>query len=236
MVHQYYGFGQVLWIGIDSTWRWRHRIGDKYHHRFWGQLARWAAENKASAGNEFVRLSLDQSQIEIGEDGIVRARWQKKFLDDNPKMRAFVEIRRQPDNGGPPFARVELTGVEDQPLSMQARLADLPVGSWQVKLVAENADLGADDLTTAIYVLDSNTTELSDLAANRELLTQIAEASGGELLLPDTIGRLVDILKPPEEEAETRDESTLWDHWLVLLAFFALLTVEWTIRKLNGLP
>lgn len=236
MVHQYYGFGQVLWVGIDSTWRWRHRIGDKYHHRFWGQLARWAAENKASAGNEFVRLSLDQSQIEIGEDGIVRARWQKKFLDDNPKMRAFVEIRRQPDNGGPPFARVELTGVEDQPLSMQTRLADLPVGSWQVKLVAENADLGADDLTTAIYVLDSNTTELSDLAANRELLTQIAEASGGELLLPDTIGRLVEILKPPEEEAETRDESTLWDHWLVLLAFFALLTVEWTIRKLNGLP
>ena len=43
-------------------------------------------------------------------------------------------------------------------------------------------------------------------------------------------------LQHGQEEAETRDESTLWDHWLVLLAFFALLTVEWTIRKLNGLP
>lgn len=236
IVHQYYGFGQVLWVGIDSTWRWRHRVGDRYHHRFWGQLARWAAENKASAGNEFVRLSLDKSQIEIGEDGIVRARWQKSFLENNPKMRAFVEVRRQPDDGQPPIARVELTDVEGQPLSMLARLSGLPVGSWKLRLVAENADLGADDLSTGLYVHDSNSTELSDLAANRNLLTQIAEASGGELLLPDSIGRLPEILKPPGEAADSRNESTLWDHWLVLLVFFALLTTEWTIRKLNGLP
>ena len=235
-MHQYYGFGQVLWIGIDSTWRWRHRVGDKYHHRFWGQLARWAAENKASAGNEFVRLSLDKSQIDVGEDGIVRTRWQKSFLDLNPDMKAFVEIRRQPDDGGVPFAKIEMIPVDGQPLSMQARLAGLPVGSWQVKLVAEGANLGADDLSTALYVHDSQTTELSDLAANRDLLSQIAEASGGELLTPDRIQRIVELLKPPDEETEAREETTLWDHWIVLVAFFVLLTTEWTIRKLNGLP
>ncbi|MDA1252835.1 MAG: hypothetical protein O2820_26895 [Planctomycetota bacterium] len=236
IVHQYYGFGQVLWIGIDSTWRWRHRVGDKYHHRFWGQLARWAAENKASAGNDFVRLSLDKSQIDVGEDGLVRTRWQKSFLDLNPNMKAFVEIRRQPDDGGAPFAKIEMIPVDGQPLSMQARLAELPVGSWQVKLVADGANLGADDLSTALYIHDSQTTELSDLAANRDLLSQIAEASGGELLTPDRIQRIVELLKPPEEETEAREETTLWDHWLVLVVFFVLLTTEWTIRKLNGLP
>jgi len=53
IIQQQYGSGQVIWIGIDSTWRWRFRVGDRYHHRFWGQLARAAARNKAAAGNEF---------------------------------------------------------------------------------------------------------------------------------------------------------------------------------------
>ena len=38
---QNYGFGKVLFVGIDSTWRWRYRVGDHYHHLFWGQLLRW---------------------------------------------------------------------------------------------------------------------------------------------------------------------------------------------------
>ena len=45
---------RALWVGTDGTWRWRHRIGDTYHHRFWGQIARWAADNKAAAGNDLI--------------------------------------------------------------------------------------------------------------------------------------------------------------------------------------
>src|SRR5262249_60166206 len=43
---QPYGFGRVLFIGLDSTWRWRYRTGDLYHHRLWGQVIRWAAAEK----------------------------------------------------------------------------------------------------------------------------------------------------------------------------------------------
>ena len=42
-VRHTYGFGQVFYVGLDSTWRWRYRIGDLYHHRFWSQAIRWAA-------------------------------------------------------------------------------------------------------------------------------------------------------------------------------------------------
>src|SRR5207244_10244232 len=54
---QHYGFGRVLFVGLDSTWRWRYRTGDAYHHRFWGQVVRWAASDKPLvAGNEYVRF------------------------------------------------------------------------------------------------------------------------------------------------------------------------------------
>ena len=48
---QPYGLGKVLWVGTDGTWRWRHRVGDAYHHRFWGQVVRWAAASQLAAGN-----------------------------------------------------------------------------------------------------------------------------------------------------------------------------------------
>ena len=85
IVHQYVGAGQVLWIGIDSTWRWRYRVGDQYHHMFWGQLARWSAEFKATSGNEFVRFGPDSPTIEVGEDAVLRARWTDRFLRQFPR-------------------------------------------------------------------------------------------------------------------------------------------------------
>ncbi len=59
VVRQNYGFGRVVFIGLDSTWRWRFKQGDKYHHRFWSQLIRWAAGDRALiAGNDFVRFGV----------------------------------------------------------------------------------------------------------------------------------------------------------------------------------
>jgi len=236
IVHQYYGFGQVLWIGIDSTWRWRHRVGDKYHHRFWAQLARWAARNKASAGNDFVRLLLQNSQLAVGDDAVFEVRWQKRFLDLNPELKASIEIYQESDaSDEKPFSSIDLTPVDGSPLLFQARAVGLPSGTWTAKVAVENANLGSE-VSTSLYVSDPLTGELSDLSANRELLTQLAEESGGELLMPDEVRRIVELLKRPEDSSESREETTLWDHWIFLLLFFALLTSEWVMRKLNGLP
>src|SRR5262249_19227670 len=40
IVRHNYGFGRVLFVGLDSTWRWRYKVGDVYHHRFWSQAIR----------------------------------------------------------------------------------------------------------------------------------------------------------------------------------------------------
>jgi hypothetical protein len=236
IVHQYYGFGQVLWIGIDSTWRWRHRVGDKYHHRFWAQMARWAARNKASAGNDFARLLVQNSQLSVGDDAVFEVRWQNRFLDLNPDLKASIEIFPESHTPGDKiFSRIELTPVDGSPLLFQARAIGLPSGTWTAKVAVENANLGSE-VSTSLYVGDPLTEELSDLSANRDLLTRMAEASGGELIMPDEIHRIVELLQPPDESSQSREETTLWDHWIFLLLFFALLTTEWVVRKLNGLP
>ena len=75
---QPYGLGKVLWVGTDATWRWRFRVGDTYHHRFWGQVVRWAAAGKLAVGDEWVRFGPDRSKVPEGESPRLTAR----FADD----------------------------------------------------------------------------------------------------------------------------------------------------------
>lgn len=236
-VHQHYGFGQVLWLGIDSTWRWRHRVGDQYHHRFWGQVARWASENKASAGNSIVRLSVKENPIAAGSDAVITTRWEPRFLEQNRNLRAFVEV--YPDDGkegSKSIARQLLQFAEGRPFVAEGRVSGLPSGAYKLRLVAENGDLGANPVETTLYVQEPATGELSELSANRELLTKLANAGQGKLILPDQIGEIPNLIRPPESRSIQQNETTLYDHWLTLLLFFGLLTTEWVVRKLNGLP
>lgn len=236
IVQQPYGFGQVLWIGVDSTWRWRHRVGDRYHHRFWGQLGRWAAENKASAGNEHVKFGADRSDVQFGEDVVLRARWSQQFLKRAPQLKARAEIlRADAAEDEKPFAVVDLKPQEGRPLVFEGRAVGLPGGTWKVRLVAENADLGGP-VVANLSVNKPLTLELSDLSANKELLQQLADVSHGRLFLPDQLDDLPPLLQHPDLHSTHREDVELWDHWLVLVLFFGLLTAEWVTRKLNGLP
>ncbi len=235
IVRQIYGAGQVLWLGIDSTWLWRHRVGDKYHHRFWGQLARWSAENKVAAGNEFVKFGPDQTDIEAGDEALLRARWSQAFLKRNQDLKARVLIFRA-DQPAVLFTELPLEPVETRPLMHEARVVALLPGEYRLKLVVDNADLGPDDVEALLFVNDRTTPELSDLSSNRALLSQLADVSGGRLVNPDQIGEIPSQLQNPDVSTTIRREIGIWDHWLVMLLFFALMTAEWVIRKLNGLP
>src|SRR5205823_6343187 len=38
MALQKFGKGEVMWLGIEETWRWRFNEEDKYFGRFWSQI------------------------------------------------------------------------------------------------------------------------------------------------------------------------------------------------------
>ncbi len=243
MVHQHLGMGQVLWIGIDSTWRWRHRVGDKYHHQFWGQLGRWAAGNKFSAGNADVRFRLQKSEIKFGEDAVIQTRWASKFLADNPDVKAKVKIyKKTVDEKGNsqfearPFSTLPLKSQGKDSMLSEARAISLPSGEYRVKLDYPNSPGNDGEIAATFYVQEQSTPELSELSANRTLLQELADKSQGRLFFPDTLAKLPQRLVPREFRDKQAETPTLWDTWPIMVLFFALLTIEWIVRKLNGLP
>lgn len=236
IAHQYFGFGQVMWIGIDSTWRWRFRSGDQYHHRFWGQLARWAASNKATAGNDQVRLKLSATELGEGDDLEVTAMWSRAQIVREPDSKATIVVTQIDDSGeSKVFSEFDLRPEEGRIRAHTGRLAALPPGSFRVELKI-NGQAPKEPIVAHFFVDEEKSLELSDVSCNRDLLQQIAEASGGRVFNADEVDQLPELFRTEAETESKVSETPLWNHWSMLMVFFGLMTLEWIIRKLAGLP
>lgn len=56
MVTRTAGNGKVLFMGMDSAWRWRRGVEDLYHYRYWIQVFRWMAHQRHLAYSEGIRF------------------------------------------------------------------------------------------------------------------------------------------------------------------------------------
>lgn len=61
------GSGKALFLGTDAAWRWRRGVEDKYHYRFWSQIARWMAHQRHLAEAEGIRLIYSPESPREGE-------------------------------------------------------------------------------------------------------------------------------------------------------------------------
>ena len=233
---QYVGAGQVVWLGVDSTWRWRYGIGDAYHHRFWGQLARWAADFKSAVGNEFVRFGVDRPSITPDEETVVRARWDAKFLRKYPGLKARARVIRLADGIEEEAAVIDLKPTDGRAVIHEGRISRLKAGEYRVRLETDDARLGDAPIQAELLVTERLTPELADVSANPEWLAEIARKTNGRLFDAGSVAGLPKVFERATEAVTEHKQVTVWNHWLVLMVLFGLLTTEWVLRKLNGLP
>lgn len=238
-----YGFGRVLYVGLDSTWRWRYRTGDTYHHRFWGQVVRWAASDAPLlAGNEFVRFGPRAPVVPQGQDVAIGVRLAEKAGPLPPGATPAVRLVRLRD-GQPeePAGRFDLRPVQARSRELEAKLRDLPPGRYAVELAIPGMDeqlRGPDGgpLRGTFAVSPRPTTELVELALNLPLLEEIASKTGGRVFTAENAAELADLLGRTTAEREAHAETKLWQAWPTLVIFLALLSIEWLGRKWAGLP
>jgi hypothetical protein len=254
IVRQNYGFGRVLLVGLESTWRWRYKVGDELHHRFWGQLVRWAASDKLPpAGNRFVRFGSRKPVYAHGKEVTVVARLE----DEVPPLPAGAValarvLRRAADGKEELAAPVELRRSERQPRLLEGTVRNLPPGQYRVELdIPELADKlkeppeggppkEGEPRRDLFRVLPGEGGEMVDLATNWSLLQALTHKGRGKVVAPEEADRLVELLRQRVETTELRNEQKVWEDppvvWVTLGLFLLLLTVEWVGRKLAGLP
>lgn len=228
--------GQVMALCFDRTWRMRYRAGDTHHHRFWGQVMRWATADKLSGGTDRVQVGTDRTRYE--PDRPVRARARILRADLSPVLSQDVAVKVF--RGEKLLLRRRL---EYQPASAglyEALLGTLGSGEYRVELDAPAAEaiLVADNAPSvwAEFAVDAvGGPENLELGGDNALLARLANLSGGVALAPDQVDQLVDSLGSRSTVHRQRRELRLWDSWQLLVLIMLAVGMEWFIRKRTGL-
>ena len=231
-----HGLGKVMVLGFDRTWRLRYRAGDTRHHKFWGQVVRWATEGKLPAGTELVKLGTDRTRYPPRSRAVVRA----KIVESDYRPVISDQVSVKVLAGKKVVGRFPMRYLPDSSGMYTATLDELPAGSYRLELDAPEARAGGVDGTepvaTTISVDPSTPQEQVELACNRDLLSRLAGSSdGGAVLSPEEARSVLTALPAGKVTQAESAEFAFWDSWLLLGLFCTAVTAEWILRKRVGL-
>src|SRR5688572_6311956 len=234
---QYVGAGRVVYLAAPVTYQLRYRQGDTFHHRFWGQLLRWAVARDLAEGSHTVRLSTDKSRYEHGES--VQATVRLGQLDGRAVSGATLQVAALHE--GKLVQEIAMKEDSSRPGTYHAALEYLPIGPVKLQAVGERvkALLAAENyrrpVETTITIDPSGMVELRHPLCNMPLLREIADASGGMIVPPTGLKAALQQLNLNPEVLENVTKKPLWNRWDLFSLFILCLTLEWAGRKYLGL-
>jgi len=233
------GRGNVVVVTTDQTWRMRHKAGDIYHHKFWGQLLQWGAGERLRAGNDKVRLGTDKLVYGPEDPVTVTA----KIIDENlmPTEEQPLEVHLERDGENRILRKHPMTFRENSAGMFEAILPPLgDNGRYRVTLpttYASGTGVKSEPVETSITVAGGQmSVELSELSADPTTLQRLADLSGGRVFGPEDDLEASDLFGESREIIPERSDISLWDRWPVFLAFLALVGSEWISRRRATLP
>ena len=233
----YVGRGRVVYLAAPISYQLRYLQGDRHHHRFWGQLLRWAVARDLAEGSRTVRLATDKTRYEQGDPVRITASLYR--LDGsivsgaNPTVSATQDDRL--------IQSLPLTENPGRPGSYEGTLTGVPTGQITLKLSGDPipsllaAERYDGPIESVINVDPSGQQELRHPLCNLALLNQIAKAGNGFLIPPAGLESAVTQLDFEPKTTELVQRKPIWNQWKYLWIFVVCLSLEWIGRKLIGL-
>jgi hypothetical protein len=219
---QAYAGGRAVWVGMDSTWRWR-ATAEEVYDAFWIQTLRYLTESRL-LGSRRVLVETDRETYDLGEP----IRISVYLEDENRRPAAAEEIAATVT--GPDGAAAELRLGKDPLLPGWFRGVHVPRALGLHKVRAG----GTGEKAVAV---EPPALEFQDPRLDEEALRELAALTGG------SYAPLAEIAAVPERIPDGRrtiitadDPIPLWDNWLTMTVLAGLLAVEWILRKTNRLP
>lgn len=238
IVSHNFAHGKVMFMASDHSWRLRYRTGDTYHHKFWGQVLRWATADKIHFGTSLVKVGTDQARYAPDDNVRVRAKMVRPDYSPVTNANATVNILQ----GDKSILRKHMQFVPDSAGVYAADLGRLPEGQYRIELESDAlTEPGGDakataPVTAAFGVTRALPAELIELTADRGLLSRLASLTNGVAVEPTQAAAVLDRLGPPSLVQRERRQFDIWNSWPLLLLMIVLAGAEWALRKKVSLP
>lgn len=226
IAQQRFGKGQVLFIGVNSMWRWRYKIGNKYFNKFWAQtiqfmglphlLGTMERVQYTTEGKEFLEGQLISIGVKILSPEFTPIRDEQITL-----------IATNPESGE--SETFKFAGLAGKPGNYEGQIA-LKKGEWLIKVEKYETE---GELKLLIRKAQL---EFENPAMQKTLLEKIGASSGGEFVTLDQLSKLPEKISQKVTKVRQQNELKMWDNWLFLLLITLIAGLEWAIRKKTDLP
>lgn len=227
IVTRTYGTGKVLYMGTDGAWRWREGVEDKYHYRFWGQVARWMAYQRQMASGQSMRLFYSPDRPQVGEVLTLNANVQDSA--GGPLSEGSVVVQVVSPSGKAQGIRLE-AGEEDAWGLFVGSVVLSEPGDYV--MVASCEETGTSvEASLSVQGLDR---ERQGRLARPEVLGEVAAVTGGRSVGISEVENLVDYLAALPEPEPVVHRSRIWSHPLWGGFLVLLLGLFWVGRKAVG--
>jgi len=220
IVHHAYGKGTVLFMGFDSTWRWRREFGDRYFREFWGKAVQFLGLphllNEAAQSGLFVGAE----NCLAGEKLNIRARVNNS--DFSPYVGESVRLSVTSELG---VRQIDMHAIAGRKGMYRADLTPESAGGIKLTLPSRfNA-------RPVELIAMKQQREFRDSAMNRDLLQRIADETDAAYFDLEQADRLLPALMDSRPRIPISVRVSLWDTPLMLVLIVLLLGAEWVVRK-----
>ena len=229
LVTKTFGAGKILFMGTDGAWRWREGVEDKYHYRFWGQVARWMAYQRNMAGGDALRLFYSPDRPKTGQTLTLNAN--AMSVSGEPLQSGNITVQIVAPSGNTNNVKLTAESSEDQWGLFSGFFVPEENGLHQVTVSCE--DSGAQ-IQTSISVQGLEREQVGK-PAEATSLREIALVTRGELVTADKAASVIDSirkLKSPEAQVK---RLRIWASPVLAGVILCLLSCFWIGRKLVGL-
>jgi len=227
IVTKTFGTGKILYMGTDGAWRWRKGVEDKYHYRFWGQVARWMAYQRNISLGDSMRLFYSPDRPQSGD--LLTLNANVLSVGGEPLRSANVVVQVKSPSGKIQSVKLQ-PGSEEQWGLFTGTVTPKEPGEYtMVMTCAENGST----LNSVINVQGS-VIEKTGQPARIDVMQEIAKITKGSLFETPNIEAIISkISSLPEPEPEIRP-LRIWAHPLWIGFIVLLMVIFWIGRKVIG--
>lgn len=222
---QFYRRGRTMYMGADSTWRWRFMRGDTSFGRFWGQAIRFLSSSRLLGANKRLSIAADKPTYILGQKVIVHARSLDRFYEPT----RVDELNATLTSPGFKEQELKLKAVAGSPGMFRSEFTPTAPGKYAIAVNTGSGGAAAESQCSISVRMPA--LEYDSPGMDASTLKRIASASGGKYFSLAEIGRISDELEKLREEYTTEEEHDIWDTPLLLIFFAALVITEWAVRK-----
>ncbi len=215
-----YGKGTVLFMGFDSTWRWRKEFGDRYFRDFWSKAVQFLGLphllNESAQSTIFIGKETCYSGEKVG----IRAK-----ICNPDYSPVITDIIKMTVNENGIDKQTDMHSVPGRPGIYKAEYMPELSGMLKISLPAQYSARPVE-----LRIIKPQL-EFHNSGLNRKLLEKVTTGTGGLYYTQEQAGQIMSDLYKNRHKVPISVKISLWDSMLLLVLALMLFSAEWYFRK-----